>query len=422
MKHVFFAILTLCARTLCAQSIYIIGNPINSAKEIESVLQNFYFNKKGLNASRVDVYYSFRDKELFNIQHFLKRTIPNKKNWKYRLDTFINNNSSIFQGDYDRLRISRSIDNVNRATIKAGCSNVYYVNVHNDNSYKPIAWRPVDLNKVSQGLFLKKDVNNSTIVINSVAQEISISRKSTNSVILSGSNIDISGTYDINFGRPKGIQYRIVGVHSDWQDYQDQAAINYLDRNWIFLLRNVSRGGSIEIRLAGNRETYSNSSTVSFQVLSEPKVELVFPPPRGQLANCPNGVIQQYYMKIKSNVDPRSLVMRVRKIYSPDVDLRSPENHVEDVIVRLNQPASGVTVQNGTEPELYCLFPQCAIFFKQFQGDDAPCVECINPYDVWSIEFSVPLGVDRFSSWSKPVEVSLVSFDLSQSKIPCPCN
>lgn len=412
-------ILTILFEGAIAQSIHVIGSLKTSSDEIFNLLENIYFSKKGLNIPRVDIYYSFKDDLLFNEKNILKRSIRNKKNWKLQLDSFIQNNDKYFSRNYTENRIANAISITNRR-VKLLYSKKYYINKYDDNPNKPVDWINVNQNQLASGLVTRRTIASSTIIVNGIPQDIYITKTNPKVSIMRGSIFEIEGSYTINIGRPAALQYKMVGIHDIWQDYQAADFLNYVNKRWKLTLPGLTKKGVLEIRMKGLNGSISNTVVVEYDVLNEPTIELLFPTNRGQLANCPNNGLNQYYMKIKSNVDPNYLVMRLRKNYSGD--LNEVDRDSEALIFKMDRSNKDIRVERVVESDIYCLFLQCPIFFRVDPLDrDAFCKDCINPYDVWSIDFKVDPDKGMTSDWSRVVEVSLVSFINGSANIPCPC-
>jgi hypothetical protein len=403
-----------------AQSIHVIGNPKTVSDEILKLLENMYFNKKGLNVSRVDIYYSHKDDLPFNEKNILKRTIRNKKNWKFQLDTFIQNNGEYFSKSYTENRIANAMVNINRR-VKSSYVKKIYINTYIDDKFKPLEWINVNRNQIGPGLITKRELISATIIINGIPQQLDISVSKPRVSIMRGSILEVEGLYLINIGRPEALEFKIAGVHDAWQVCQSSDALNFMSKTWKLGLPSLMTNGLIEIRIKGLNGAISNAVKVEYLVLNEPFIELLFPTNRGQLANCPNKGLNQYYMKIKSNVDPNYLVMRLRKNYSGDFNEVDRES--ESLMFKLDRTNRDIRVDRVMNTDVYCLFLQCPIFFRvDSQDRDAFCKDCINPYDVWSIDFKVNPDKGMTSSdWSRVVEVSLVSFEKDSANIFCPC-
>ena len=231
-----------------------------------------------------------------------------------------------------------------------------------------------------------------------------------------GGILELDGSYTINIGRPTGLEFMIKGIHDEWQDYQSVNMFFYSDKKWKLILDKLTSNGKVEIRLKCLNNVFSNVVSIDFKVFNEPRIELIFPSSRQQLANCNDGK-NMYFMKIRSNIHPKSMQMRVTKTFSEGKNTNELNG-----IFNL-EPNTDIEVKSGNEKDVYCLLMQCPIFFRadEASSKEESCKVCIDPYDVWEIQFALDPAKGISSDWSKPVEVSLVSFPTSPSPVSCPC-
>jgi hypothetical protein len=427
LKFIILVSLCLLIQVARAQSIHVIGSPKNSADEIKNIIEKVYFNRKDLNMSSVNIYYSYGDNAAYSEMNIFKRKIKNKKNWRFTIDTFFANIDKNFVKDYNHTRISTAIGNMNKST-KTFYKKKYYVNKYNDNLYRPLDWINLDGADIITGSISKKDVLSTAIIVNSIPQSVLISAEKYSTSILKDGRLELGGEYKCNIGRPKSIEYKISGIHDEWLTYESTITIAPAEKSWNLVLVNLTKGGAVEIRLNGQNGVKSNVIVVNYEVLAKPDVEMVFPPNRGHLANCiyanygGSNSDKRYFMKIRSNVDPKYLIMRSKKIYDGLENEETNGSSIVELSLKNSNNEIQIVEGIGEQEGLYCVFISCPVFFKYGNNDKPPCIDCIHPYDVWALDFKVDTDMGGTSDWSKPVEVSLVSFDPKAMEGPkCPC-
>jgi hypothetical protein len=433
---IFKTIFTLAAcmslRVVSAQIIYIVGNPKNCEYELSDLIQEVYFSKTGLNASKVRIRSSLKDYQDYNNPNLPELILKNNKKWLTELSKFIEASKGIYLNYYETSQITNSLANVDKAT-KSSPFSVYYLNPYNDNIFKPFRWFAISETKQLK----TKLINNGQIkksnfftVINGVGQNISITSGLKEISIMRGSSLEIYGYYNINIGRPIGVEYKVRGITSDWQEYRGANNFELGNKEWKLNMPGLTEPyGIIEVRLKCISNVYSNILTFSYKVLREPKIDLLFPENYGQLANCTNNDMERFYVKIRSNLNPSNLQVRIRKVKDEYNKQVTREKAVECGSYEIKSEYESVSSrgvrfeESSVEKGVYCLYLGCSLFFKQDPDDEnSSCKECIEPFDLWELDFRVNPASGLVSEWTKSlITVSLVSFQRDGEKVLCTC-
>jgi hypothetical protein len=423
MKSKIILLLISClSRISVAQTIHVIGNPGSCKKEIRQILSEVYFNKKIFNVSKVEIVYSFKDGGVYSRSNFASKVIPNKKNTLRNLDTILDNISRGFEKEYTKARITTAISNVKSYT--SSYSKIMYVDNFGGSENIPDRWKSVKVSEIGLQAITKRELPVSTIVINGIRPNITATSYEDNVAIVLGSLLVLNGGYKMNRGKPQSLEYKINGIHDDWQQYESVEKFNNQTSSWTLTLSNLTKDNSIKVRIKAADDVVSNEVSISYIVVQRPKIELLFPINRGQLANCSyqKDGKQYYYMKLSSNVNPSYLHVRIRKNYSV-LDTGVPTNDGSEITFDLNKTnKSQFLVVDGLRSDVYCLFIECGQLFRTDNNDkDAPCRECVEPYDMYSLEFKISDRILPGSEWTKPYEFSLVSFSNETPIYSCPC-
>jgi hypothetical protein len=431
-KTIFTLAACMSLRVLSAQVIYIVGNPKNCENELSDLIQEVYFSKTGLNASKIRIRSSLQDYQDYNKPNLPELILKNNKKWLTELSKFIETSKANFRSYYETNQITNSLANVDKAT-KSSPFSVYYLNPYNDNNSKPIRWiairetKQLKSNLISSGQIKKP---NFFTVINGVGQNISINSGLKEISIMRGSLLEINGYYNINIGRPIGLEYKVRGITSDWQEYHGVNNFALGNKEWKLNVPGLTElSGVIEVRLKCISNVYSNVLTFPYKVLREPKIDLLFPENYGQLANCTNNDMERFYVKIRSNLNPSNLQVRIRKVKDEYNNQVTREMAVECGSYEIkfeDESASSRGVryeESSVEKGVYCLYLGCSLFFKENSNDDSSwCHECIDPFDLWELDFRVYSASGLVSEWTKSlITVSLVSFQRDGEKVLCTC-
>jgi hypothetical protein len=119
-------------------------------------------------------------------------------------------------------------------------------------------------------------------------------------------------------------------------------------------------------------------------------------------------------------------IRKIKDVLDSGVDKRHPiECGAYEIKSGKEYGASslGVRYEESSVEGIYCLYLGCPLFFKRDSMDKHSwCEECINPFDLWEMDFRVYSSSGVVSEWTKSlITVNLVSFHLDGEKVLCTC-